>query len=143
MPEHPPQRGESAEPGDGLDERAFAVHARFRHALRTFLRFSEQAARRAGLTPEQHQLLLAIRGSGRPWLLVGEVATELLIAPHSALGLIERAVAAGLVSREQDPGDHRKVRVSLTPLAQQLVAELTLAHRAELRRLWDQIPPPQ
>jgi DNA-binding MarR family transcriptional regulator len=88
-------------------------------------------------------MLLAIRGSSRPWLLVGEIASALMVAPHSALGLVERAAAAGLVRKEIDPNDHRKVRVHLTPRADLLIRDLTLAHRSELRRLWRQIPPPQ
>ena len=137
---------EPAEPEsqpETLDDAVFAAHANFRRTLREFLRFSERAARQAGVTPEQHQMLLAIRGSSRPWLLVGEIASALMVAPHSALGLVERAAAAGLVRKEIDPNDHRKVRVHLTPRADLLIRDLTLAHRSELRRLWRQIPPPQ
>ncbi len=142
----PPPGPEPAEPGtqaEPLDDAVFAAHANFRRTLREFLRFSERAARQAGVTPEQHQMLLAIRGAARPWMLVGEIATALMVAPHSALGLVERAAAAGLVHKERDPDDHRKVRVSLTPAADILIRDLTLAHGAELRRLWRQIPPPE
>lgn len=129
-------------PEPALREEVFAAHASFRRALRAFLRFSARAARQAGITPEQHQLLLALRAWPRPWMLVGEIATELMVAPHSALGLVERAVTAGLVRRQADPDDHRKVRVALTPAGSALIANLTLAHRVEVRRLWDRIPPP-
>ncbi len=131
------------EAGGALDQATFAAHARFRHALRGFLRFSEQAARAEGITPEQHQLLLALRGSPLGWLAVGEVARELMVVPHGAAGLVERAVAHGLVRKEPDPGDHRRVRVHLTEGGDALITRLTAAHQAELRRLWARIPPPR
>lgn len=118
----------------------YVAHARFRYALRRFLRFSELRARAAGLTPAQHQLLLAIRGSRSGWLSVGAIARALLIQPHSAVGLVERAVRDGLVRKQPDPRDLRRVRVWLLPRGQALIRELTLAHRAELRRLWRRVP---
>lgn len=118
----------------------YAEHARFRFALRRFLHFSEERARAAGLTPAQHQLLLAIRGSRRGWLSVGAVARALIIRPHSAAGLVERAVRDGLLVKESDPDDHRRVRLKLTPRGEALIAELTLAHRPELLRLWRRVP---
>lgn len=129
--------------GGALDTATFAAHARFRHALRGFLRFSEQAARAAGITPEQHQLLLALRGSPLGWLAVGEIARELMIVPHGAAGLVERAVTHGLVRKEVDPADHRRVRVHLTEAGDALITRLTAAHQGELRRLWGRIPPPR
>jgi DNA-binding MarR family transcriptional regulator len=125
---------------DELDEATYRAHAVFRRALREFLRFSEAAARAEGVTPEQHQLLLALRGAPEGWLHVGDVARELLIAPHSAAGLVERAAARGLVVKAVDPSDRRSVRVYLTERGRQIVARLTRRHRAELRRLWAQIP---
>ncbi len=118
----------------------FVAHARFRFALRRFLRFSEDQARAAGVTPAQHQLLLAIRGSRQAWLSVGAIARALLIRPHSAVGLVERAVRDGLVSKSPDPADLRRVRVVLTSRGNELISALTAAHRAELRRLWRQVP---
>ncbi len=118
----------------------FRAHARFRHALRRFLRFSEDAARGAGLTSAQHQLLLAVRGSSRGWLSVGEVARTMRVRPHSAAGLVERAAHAGLVDKVADPQDQRRVRVCLSERGARLIAELTVAHRAELRRLWSRVP---
>ncbi len=124
-----------------LDDDVFRAQARFRRTLRRFLRFSERAAREAGVTPEQHQLLLAIRGSRRGWLLVGEVARDLMVVPHAAASLVERAAARGLVRKEQDPHDGRRVRVLLTPEGEDVVTRLTARHREHLRRLWSRIPP--
>ncbi len=126
-----------------VDTATFALHANFRKALREFLRFSERAAREAGLTPMQHQLLLAIAGSREGWLSVGDIARELMIQPHSAVGLVERAATRGLVQKEADPADHRRVRVRLQPRGKALIERLTRAHRRELRRLWDRIPGPR
>src|SRR5579864_2385786 len=85
-----------------------------RTGLRHFQRWSEQQASAAGLTPAQHQLLLAIRGHGdQRGPTVGEIADYLLLRHHSTVGLIDRADAAGLVVRTRDPEDHRIVRLRL------------------------------
>jgi DNA-binding MarR family transcriptional regulator len=133
-----PAEGETPPP---LDDAVYRAHALFRYTLRRFLRFSEQQARGAGITPEQHQLLLAVRGTPEGWLSVGDVARQLMVQPHSALGLVERAAQHGLVTREDDPADGRRVRVRLTPLGEDLIARLTAEHRAEMARLWRQIKP--
>src|ERR1700758_1837566 len=86
-----------------------------RTGLRRFLRWSEQEAEEAGLTPAQHQLLLAVRGHSDPrGPTIGEVADYLLLRHHSAVGLVDRADAAGLVERVEDPDDRRVARVGLT-----------------------------
>jgi DNA-binding MarR family transcriptional regulator len=109
--------------------------ARFRRSLRAFLHFSEQAARDAGLTPAQHQLLLAVKGteSGRP-PTIGEVADSLKLRHHSAVELVDRAVAGGLVKRESDPRDARCQRLVLTTRGEEKLAGLSALHRQELRR---------
>jgi DNA-binding MarR family transcriptional regulator len=109
--------------------------ARFRRALRAFLHFSEQAARAAGLTPAQHQLLLAVKGteSERP-PTIGDVADSLKLRHHSAVELVDRAVAAGLLTRENDRHDARRQRLVLTSRGEQLLAALSTLHRQELRR---------
>jgi DNA-binding MarR family transcriptional regulator len=109
----------------------------FRVGLRRFLRWSERQAARAGLTPAQHQLLLAIRGHpGRSGPSVGEVADYLLTRHHSAVQLIDRAEQLGLVSRSRDHAeDRRVVRLSLTPAGEAKLAALAAAHLEELRRL--------
>ena len=108
----------------------------FRTGLRRFLRWSEQQAAAAGLTPAQHQLLLAIRGHHDPTgPTIGDVADALLLRHHSAVGLVDRAAAAGLVRRHSDHRDHRVVRLSLTPNGSRRLAKLTSAHLAELGEL--------
>ncbi len=107
-----------------------------RTGLRRFLRWSEQQAEEAGLTPAQHQLLLAIRGhADRRGPTVGEVADYLLLRHHSAVGLVDRAVAAKLVKRVRDPEDHRVVRLQLTPAGSRRLQALSEAHLEELGRL--------
>jgi len=118
---------------------------RFRTGLRRFLRWSEAAATAAGLTPAQHQLLLAIRGhAGRTEPTIGDVADALLVRHHSAVGLVDRAEAAGLVRRHVDRDDARVVRLTLTAAGSRRLANLTDAHLDELavlsstlRPLWD------
>lgn len=108
----------------------------FRTGLRQFLRWSEQQAVAAGITPAQHQLMLAIRGhEGDDAPTIGDVADALLLRHHSAVGLVDRAVAAGLVDRHTDPVDHRLVRLRLTALGDRRLHQLSGAHIEELRRL--------
>lgn len=119
-----------------LNRHDYEVLARFRFLLRTFLTFSQVAARKAGLTPQQHQALLAIHGmpdsAGRG---VGDLACHLGVRPNSAVGLTNRLVKAGLLRREADPYDGRRVMLVLTARAEQLLATLSASHRDELRRL--------
>ncbi len=107
--------------------------AEFRYVLRLFLSFSEEAARAAGLSPQQHQALLAIRGFGGK-LTIGELAERLAIKPHSAVGLADRLAEAGLVVRQAGK-DRRQVLLSLTKMAERKLARLSRAHREELGRL--------
>lgn len=110
--------------------------AQFRYLLRRFAAFSEEAAVGAGLTAQQHQALLAIKGfPGRDRATVGELAERLGLRHHSAVGLVDRLAARGLVRREVDPADRRQVLIRLTRRAEALLARLSLAHREELRRL--------
>ncbi|MGB7191484.1 MAG: MarR family transcriptional regulator [Acidobacteriaceae bacterium] len=109
-----------------------AVHdqAHFRYALRKFLRFSENAARRSGVTPQQHQLMLGVAGfTGRGSATVSELAEFLQERPHSVVGLIERAVQHGLVRRAQDETDRRVVNVSLTAEGEKVLSGLMGLHR--------------
>jgi DNA-binding MarR family transcriptional regulator len=116
--------------------------AQFRRALREFVHFSEQAARAAGLTPAQHQLLLAIKGSDLPEPpTIGEMAEALKLQHHSAVELVDRASAAGLVARVTDTGDARIQRLVLTSLGEEKLAGLAALHREELRRFRDEIFP--
>ena len=119
---------------NSLTDADYADLLRFRDALRRFLRWSEKQARAAGLTPAQHQLLLAIRGhDGDP--TVGEVAAHLLLRHHSAVELVSRAGRAGLLRRDVDQSDRRVVRLTLTDQGERLLAALTAAHLEELHRL--------
>ena len=108
----------------------------FRTGIRRFLHWSEQQAGEVGLTPAQHQLLLAIRGHDDPsGPTVGDVANYLLLRHHSAVGLVDRAEAAGLVTRKVDPDDQRVVRLRLTSLGARRLRQLSEAHLEELARL--------
>ena len=112
-----------------------------RTGLRRFLRWSEQRAEAAGLTPAQHQLLLVIRGHpDRRGPTVGEVADYLLLRHHSAVGLVDRADAAGLVIRARDPEDHRIVRLQLTPAGNKRLEAMSETHLEELDRLARTVP---
>ncbi len=109
--------------------------ARFRHALRVFLRFSEDAARASGLTPSQHQLLLAIKGFAGPGPpSVSDVADALQLRLHSAVELVQRAETAGLVHRHPDPADGRRHLLNLTPAGEAHLSRLSRLHRQELQR---------
>src|SRR5206468_1619903 len=119
-----------------LSKPEYEALAEFRYALRQFVEFSEAEARSMGLTARQHQALLAIRGfPGREAVTVGELAERLHIQPNSAVGLVNRLAADGLVDRGEQAGDRRRVFVSLTTRGQSLLASLSSAHRSELRRI--------
>jgi DNA-binding MarR family transcriptional regulator len=113
-----------------------------RTRLRGFLRWSELQARQAGLTPAQHQLLLAVRGHDDPrGPTVGELADYLFLRHHSAVGLVDRADQAGLVRRAGDAEDARIVRVSLTRAGQKALEGLSQLHLEELSRLSGHLQP--
>ncbi len=117
-----------------LNQRDYESLAEFRHQIRRFLRFSERAARNAGLEPRQHQLLLAIKGlpsNVRP--KIAEVAERLQIQHHSAVELVNRLEAGGFVRRERGEQDRREVHLQLTPKGEKVLRELSLHHREELR----------
>jgi DNA-binding MarR family transcriptional regulator len=110
--------------------------AAFRVVLRRFLHFSEEAAKAVGLTPQHYQAMLAIKGQpGRDRVTIGELAAWLLLEHHSAVGLVDRLESAGLVMREADMLDRRRVLVSLTEHGENVLAQLAAAHRAELWEL--------
>lgn len=113
----------------------YAALADFRHALRLFLVFSERHAAEQGLTAQQHQALLAIRGAPAERVTIGFVAERLVIKPHSASGLIERLEALGLVARSASKNDRRQALIGLTPKARTLLEQLSATHREELIRL--------
>ncbi len=119
-----------------LTKQHLEMLAQVRYALRRFLRFGEDAARKVGLTPQQHQLLLAVKGfPGRDWATVGEVAERLQLRHHSAVGLVDRAEQLSLIHRKTDPDDRRVVRISLTAAGERALARLTGLHVVELKAL--------
>lgn len=123
-----------------LSDADYRALAQFRHALRVFLRFSEDEARAEGITPAQHQLLLAIRGwvGGRP-PSTGEIAEVLQLRLHSAGELVHRAEVAGLVATSADPADARRRLLHLTEAGDRHLAALSASHRRELRRFREEM----
>jgi DNA-binding MarR family transcriptional regulator len=118
-----------------LYDNDYAALAAFRHSLRSFLAFSEEAARKAGLTPQQHQALLAVRGLvSEKGTTVGELASHLLLKPHTIVGLVDRLVQADLLLRKPDEEDRRRVLLSLTHKAKEVLKVLSAIHLAEIRR---------
>lgn len=119
-----------------ISQEEYETLAAFRHYLRQFLRFSEKAAQNVGITPQQHQALLTIKGfPGRDYVTVGELAEWLQIKHHSAVGLVNRLAAQELVIRKSSTEDRRQVFIALTPRGDELLRELTVAHKEELRRI--------
>ena len=117
-----------------LEPSDYATLADFRHEMRRFLAFSEDAAARAGLPPQQHQALLAIAGHvGDEPPSIGDLAERLLIAPHTAAELVARLTSAGLVARSPSPRDRRRVELRLTARASEILGGLTAAHLEELK----------
>jgi len=117
-----------------LTAREFLALAEFRYQIRRFLRFSEDQARANGIEPQQHQLLLAIKGlpaDEKP--TIGELAARMLIRHHSAVELVNRLAERGAVERVHAETDHREVLVRLTREGDHLLQSLSVAHHEELR----------
>ena len=123
-------------PPAALGKDDFERLADFRYRLRKFLRFSEDLAQEHGLTPQQYQVLLQLRGyPGRDWATVAELAERLQTQHHSVVGLISRCEALELVRRSPGRDDKRCVEVSLLAKGEALVQEMARAHRDELLAL--------
>ncbi|MBS0479446.1 MAG: MarR family transcriptional regulator [Proteobacteria bacterium] len=118
-----------------LTDAEYAALADFRHTLRQFQAFSEEQVAEFGLTPRQHQTLLAIRGAGSNPVAIGHIAERLFVKPHSASGLVVRLEALGLVARQSSPHDARQALIDLTPRAQDLLDRLSAVHRDEIVRM--------
>lgn len=119
-----------------LDDDDYWRLLEFRTAIRKFLKYSKNQAAKVGLTPTQHQLLLAIRGHKSEFApTIGEIAECLLIRHHSAVELVDRAETAGLVQRRPDADDQRVVRLALTRSGAAKLERISAANLAELRRL--------
>jgi DNA-binding MarR family transcriptional regulator len=126
----------SKRPAKGAASRTvdYVALAEFRYQLRKFLAFSEAAAQKAGLTPQQHQALLAIKGFSSPGpISVGDLARFLLIRHHTAVELVDRMTKLGLLSRIVDDDDGRRVLVKLTRKGEQKLRTLSKIHFEELR----------
>jgi len=117
---------------DELSRERYQALAEFRYQVRRFQRFSDEAARAADLEPQQHQILLAIKGSDAESMTIGELAERLQIQHHSAVELEARAASRGLVTRERGEADRRQVFVGLTPAGEAALRELSSTHHREL-----------
>lgn len=116
-----------------LSLREYRALADVRYRIRAFLTFSEDAARRAGVEPQQHQLLLAIKGMpAGSRATIKAVAARLQIQHHSAVELATRAVSSALIVRRHDAEDGREVTLHLTARGSRLLESLSREHRREL-----------
>lgn len=117
--------------------------AEYRYAIRRFLRFSEEAAREAGVTPQQYQLMLTIRGyPGKEHANITQLAERMQLDHHSTVGLVDRTEDRGLVRREQDTSDRRQVNVHLTEAGSAMLRKLATTHREQLTRMKEDLRPP-
>jgi len=114
--------------------------ADLRYSLRQFVHFSEEAAQGAGLTPQQHQALLAVKGFPEDrGITIGELAERLQIRHHSTVGLVDRLVLKKLVARKHQAADRRQVDLELTELGNSTLEKLSAAHKEQLRRIGPRI----
>ncbi len=127
-------------PRSNVTQAEYELLAELRRSLRTFLAFSEAAARRAGVTPAQHQALLAIRAARRSEpLSIRDLASRLCVKHHSAVELVDRLIARGLARRVPDAADRRRVRLAASARGEGVLERLSAAHRDELRRVGPEI----
>ncbi len=114
----------------------YEMLAAFRYALRQFLRFSENIVGKVGLTPQQHQAMLAVKGyPNRDSATIGELAERLQIKHNSAVGLVDRLVTQRLMVRHPASADRRQVYVSLTAHGARVLERLTAVHKDEISRV--------
>ena len=119
-----------------LSKTQFTALSEFRFQLARFLRFSERASRAAGIMPTQYLLLLHVRGfQGRDFATVGELAQRLQASPHGTAALIARCERSGLVTKQRNKEDARRVEIQLTAHGKRMVEEIAKQHREELRQL--------
>ena len=116
-----------------ISPREFRALAEFRFQIRSFLHFSENAAKDAGVEPQQHQALLAVKALEPEAARIGTIAERLQLRHHSAVGLVDRLEEAGLVRRTRLASDRRSAQVRLTKKGERVLRELTIHHREELR----------
>jgi DNA-binding MarR family transcriptional regulator len=121
-------------PSTRLTLRDYRALAEFRYQFRRFLQFSDRAARAAGVEPQQHQLLLAVKGMPEGEVAtIGALAERLQLQHHSTVELIDRTEGLKLVQRTRSENDRRHVAVALTARGDRLLARLSASHRAEVR----------
>jgi DNA-binding MarR family transcriptional regulator len=125
-------------PHPHLDAGEYRQLATFRYALRSFLRFSESEAEKAGLTAQHYQALLVVCARSDE-VTINDLAQQLLIRHNSAVGLVDRLSRQGLIVREPSPGDRRKVYLRLTDKGDRVLRKLAEVHREELRRIGPQL----
>ncbi|WP_318502479.1 helix-turn-helix domain-containing protein [Bacillus sp. T3] len=119
-----------------VSKEVYEYLAEFRYQLRKFQKFSETAAKQIGITPQQHQLILAIKGfPGRDYVTARELAERLQITHHACVGLTDRCEALGLVSRRKNPEDGRSILIEVTPHGSQLLEKLSEIHLEEIKQI--------
>ena len=129
-------RGEQGRAAPVLTDEDYQDQADFRAALRRFAHYSEEQARLHGITPQQHQLLLAVRGHiSYPGVSIGEAAEALQIRHHSASLLVDRCVRRDLLERREDPRDRRRALLTLRPEGERILQEITHANRSQILSL--------
>ena len=118
-----------------VNQKDYETLAAFRFELRRFLNFSAEAAKALGMTPQQHQSLLAIRAAPEHMLTIGDLAEQLFIQPHTASELAERMIAMGWLKRQPSTKDKRRVMLGLTQQSEEMLGKMSATHRAEVLRI--------
>jgi DNA-binding MarR family transcriptional regulator len=124
--------------GARFSKAQYVALARFRLTIRRFLRFSELAVRKAGLTPQQYQLLLAIKGTpDRDWATITELSEQLQLRHNTVSSLVDRTAKLALIAKVEHETDKRAVAISLTPDGERKLETLVALHQTELKRIQD------
>ena len=134
-PSSEPRMRKTQKVQSAISQGDYEILAAFRFELRRFLNFSEQAAKALGMTPQQHQSLLAIRASSNGMLSIGDLADQMFIQPHTASEMADRMVSLGWLERRPDPDDRRRVGLGLTATAESMLGRMSTTHRDEVVRI--------